>query len=176
MRRSGRFRLPALALAVIGLAASAGRAQPQNGAISAFDRLKALAGTWEADSPAGGKLNDIIALVSKGTAIAETIGTPGDNEVSLYTRDSGRILMTHFCALTAIGNQARLETPVVAADQDEFVFSFVGVVNLATPEDAHMHRMVLRLKDASHFTEVWTKRENGKDTIFTLNFVRRGAQ
>jgi len=33
--------------------------------------------------------------------------------------------------------------------------------------------MVLRLKDAGHFSEVWTKRENGKDTVFTLNFTRR---
>jgi hypothetical protein len=32
---------------------------------------------------------------------------------------------------------------------------------------------VLRLKDANHFTEVWTKRAKGKDTIFTLDFVRR---
>jgi hypothetical protein len=36
-----------------------------------------------------------------------------------------------------------------------------------------MRRMVLRLKDASHFSEVWTKREKGKDTVFTLNFVRK---
>jgi hypothetical protein len=69
---------------------------------SAFDRLKAMAGTWEADSPAGGKLTSTLALVSKGTAIEETIGTPGDNEVSLYTRDDRRILMTHYCALSSI--------------------------------------------------------------------------
>ena len=92
MRWGGQFRLPALA----------------------------LAGTWEADSRAGGKLANTIALVSKGTAIEETIGTPEDNQVSLYTRDASRIAMTHYCALTASGNQARLETGVTAAGQDEF--------------------------------------------------------
>jgi hypothetical protein len=130
-------------------------------------------GNWEADSPAGGKLTNSIALVSKGTAIEETIGTPEDNEVSLYTRDAGRIAMTHYCALTANGNQPRLETPVTSAKQNEFVFSFADAANLATPADAHMHRMVLRLRDSHHFTEVWTKRDNGKDTVFTLSFLRR---
>jgi hypothetical protein len=132
--------------------------------------LKALAGTWEADSPAGGKLTNTIVLVSKGTAIEETIGLPGDNEASLYTRDAGRIVMTHYCALTASGNQPRLEA-TVAAGQDEFEFAFVSATNLAQG-DAHMHRMVLRLKDAGHFSEAWTMREKGKDTIFTLSFVR----
>jgi len=160
-------------VAILALAAFAGPARPHGEAADAFDRFKALAGTWEADSPAGGKLTNTIALVSKGTAIEETIGTPEDNEVSLYTRDGGRILMTHYCALTAGGNQARLVAPVTAAGQGEFVFSFVSATNLATQGDAHMRRMVLRLKDDSHFSEIRPEREKGKDTVFTLDFVRR---
>ena len=160
-------------IAILALAAFAGRARPQTEAAGAFDRLKALAGTWEADSPAGGRLTSTLVLVSQGTAIEETIGTPAENEVSLYTRGAGRILMTHYCALTPGGNQARLAAPVKAAGQDEFAFSFVSVDNLASPADAHMRRMVLRLQDANHFTEVWTKREKGKDTVFKLDFQRR---
>jgi hypothetical protein len=156
-----------LSLAAIGLA------RAQGASSGAFDRLKALAGTWEADSPAGGKLTNSIVLVSKGTAIEETIGTPEENEVSIYTRDSRRIVMTHYCALTARGNQPRLDAPITADKQSEFVFSFVSATNLAAATEAHMHRMVLRLNDANHFTEVWTKRESGKDTVFTLDFTRR---
>jgi len=155
------------------LAVVIGNAQPQTESTGAFDRLQALAGAWEADSPAGGKLTGTIALVSKGTAIQETIGTPDDNETSLYTREAGRIVMTHYCALTADGNQPRLAARVTAANQNEFAFSFVGASNLSSPADAHMHRMVLRLTDANHFTERWTKRENGKDTVFTLEWRRR---
>lgn len=149
-----------------------GNAQPQTESTGAFDRLKALAGAWEADSPTG-KLTDTIALVSKGTAIQETIGTPEDNETSLYTREASRIFMTHYCALTAAGNQSRLAARLTAGNQNEFTFSFVGASNLSSPADAHMHRMVLRLTDANHFTEQWTKRENGKDTVFTLEWRRR---
>lgn len=173
VRWGRRFRLPALVLAV-GLAALfAGSARAQTGTASAFERMKALAGTWEADSPADGKLTNTIVLASKGTAIEETIGTPEDNEVSLYTRDAGRIVMTHYCALTAGGNQPRLDAPVRAADQSEFVFSFVSATGMAAAADAHMRRMVLRLKDSGHFKEIWTKREKGKEIIFTLDFVRR---
>jgi len=160
-------------IAILALAAFAGRARPQSEAANAFDRFKALAGTWEAGSPAGGKLTNTIVLVSQGTAIEETIGTPAENEVSLYTRGAARIVMTHYCALTPSGNQARLVAPVKAVRQDEFVFSFVSADNLASPAEAHMHRMVLRLHDASHFSEVWTKREKGKDTVFKLDFQRR---
>jgi len=159
-------------IAILALAAFAGRARPQTEAAGAFDRLKALAGTWEADSPAGGKLTSTLVLVSQGTAIEETIGTPAENEVSLYTRAAGRIVMTHYCALTAEGNQVRLEARVTAASQDEFVFSFAGATNLGR-DDPHMRRMVLRLRDASHFSEVWTMRKKGKDTVFTLDFARK---
>jgi hypothetical protein len=103
-----RWRVAALSLAAIGLA------RAQGDSSGAFDRLKALAGRWEADSPAGGKLANSIVLVSKGTAIEEAIGTPEDQP-----------------------------------------------------------RGWTRLNYANHFTEVWTKRESGKDTVFTLDFTRK---
>jgi hypothetical protein len=167
VRRGRQFRL------AIGLAAFAGFACPASNSAGAFDRLKSLAGTWEADSPAGGKLTSTFVPVSQGTAIEETIGTPEENEVSLYTRGAGHITMTHYCALTAGGHQARLEARVTAANQDEFVFTFVRAENLASPADPHMVRMVLRLKDPRRLSEVWTKREKGKDTTFTLDFARK---
>lgn len=162
------------AIAALALAAMfASPAGPQTRLGSAFDRLKTLAGTWEADSPAGGTLTGTIWLVSKGTAIEEAIGTPQESEVSLYTADGDRVVMTHYCALTARGNQVRLKTPPLTADQTEFVFSFVSITNLGTPAEAHMRHVVLRLKDKDHFSEEWTKRENGKDSSFTLSFTRR---
>jgi len=84
-----------------------------------FDQLKTLAGDWEADLPGFGKLTNTIRLVSNGKAIEETIGVPTDNEVSLYTRDADRILMTHYCAMTADGNQPRLETGPLTTGQTQ---------------------------------------------------------
>jgi hypothetical protein len=75
-----------------------------------LEQMKALAGEWQADLPGFGQINDSIQLVSKGTAVEETLGTSADNEVSIYTRDGKQLLLTHFCALTTDGHVARLES------------------------------------------------------------------
>ena len=36
-----------------------------------------------------------------------------------------------------------------------------------------MRRVLISFSDPDHFTEQWTKSENGKDTVFELHFVRR---
>jgi hypothetical protein len=139
----------------------------------AFDRLKALAGEWEADLPGFGKLTDSIRLVSNGKAIEETLGTPADNEVSIYTRDNNRILLTHVCALTPDGHVARLETGPLSGAQDRLTFLFTGAANLHSSGAPHMRLVVMTLTDRDHFSEKWTKTESGKDTVFDLNWVRR---
>jgi hypothetical protein len=138
-----------------------------------FDRLKALAGEWEADLPGFGKLTDSIRLVSNGKAIEETLGTPADNEVSIYTRDNNRILLTHICALTPDGHVARLETGPLSGAPDRLTFLFTGAANLHSSAAPHMRLVVMTLTDRDHFSEKWTKTEGGKDTVFDLNWVRR---
>lgn len=138
-----------------------------------FERMKALAGEWDADLPGFGKMSDSIRLVSKGTAIEETLGTAADNEVSLYARDGKRIVLTHFCALTSDGHQVRLETTPLAGVQDRIVFAFHDAINLHSRSAPHMRQVIMTFTDSAHFSEKWTKTENGKDTIFEINFVRR---
>jgi hypothetical protein len=138
-----------------------------------FDRLKSLAGDWEADVPGFGKLTNSIRLVSNGKAIEETIGIPADNEASIYTRDGNRILLTHFCALTPDGHQARLVTAALNGGPDTIRFVFLDATNLHSRAAPHMRLVLLTFTDHDHFSEKWTKSENGKDTVFDLNFVRR---
>ena len=138
-----------------------------------FEQLKSLAGEWQADLPGFGKLTNSIHLVSNGKAIEETIGTPADNEVSIYTHHDNRILLTHFCALTPDGHQVRLETERLNGVHDRLVFAFVGATNLHSPAAPHMRRVLMTFTDRDHFSEEWTKTEDGKDTVFALNFVRR---
>jgi len=139
----------------------------------AFDQLKSLTGEWQADLPGFGKMTDSIRLVSNGKAIEETIGTPADNEVSIYTRDNNRILLTHFCAMTPDGHEARLETVPLSRAQERLTFTFTGATNLHSSGAPHMKLVVMTLIDHDHFNEKWTKTENGKDVVFELNFVRR---
>jgi hypothetical protein len=146
------------------------RAQP---AADAFAQLQALSGEWEADLPGYGKMQNTVRLISKGTAIEETLGTAADNEASIYTRDGDRILMTHFCAMTPDGHQVRLETAALKPAADRFEFVLVGSTNLHDPKAPHMRLMSMTLVDRDHFSERWTKTEAGKDTVFEMIFTRR---
>jgi hypothetical protein len=148
------------------------RAQPAAPA-DAFAQLQALSGEWEADLTGYGKMQNTVRLISKGTAIEETLGTAADNEASIYTRDGDRILMTHYCAMTLDGHQVRLETAALKPAADRFEFVLVGSTNLHDPKAPHMRLMSMTLVDRDHFSERWTKTEAGKDTVFEMIFTRR---
>jgi hypothetical protein len=139
----------------------------------AFERMKSLAGEWQADLPGYGQILDSIRLVSKGTAVEETLGTPSDNEVSLYTRDGKRLLLTHFCALTPDGHVARLETGGLQGSPGQVELTLVSVSNLHDKAAPHMRRVLITFVDHDHFSEKWTKTEKGVDTVFDLSFSRR---
>ena len=139
----------------------------------AYEQLAALAGDWEAELPGFGTLRNSIRLLSNGKAIEETIGTPADNETSIYSREGGAVLLTHFCALTPGGHVARLALQSRQGAHEALEFVYVGSSNLPAPDSPHMRRVLITFSDHDHFTEQWTKVENGKDTAFELHFVRR---
>jgi hypothetical protein len=143
------------------------QAKPAGG----FDRLKTLVGDWQATGEDGKPFTSSFRLVSNDMALEETFQSEKDHQmVTLYTPDGSRVALTHYCSM---GNQPRMETPVVSATSDVFVFAFTGATNLASPEDMHMHRMVVQIEDADHFIETWTLREKGRGTKKTFNFVRK---
>lgn len=160
--------------AAVVLQAHAAAAPPA--AAQAFEQLKALAGDWQAELPGYGIIGNTIRVVSGGMAVEETIGTPEHNEVSLYTRDGRRLLLTHFCALTPDGHIARLETSRLQSPAAVLRFIFFGATNLHSGAAPHMRLMAMSLGDRDHFEERWTKVENGKDTVFDFHFARRQAQ
>ena len=158
-----------LALTAFGLSWARAEAQTAD----PFEQMKSLAGEWQADLPGYGQILDSIRLVSKGTAVEETLGTPSDNEVSLYTRDGKRLLLTHFCALTPDGHVARLETGALQGSPGRLEFTLVSVSNLHDRAAPHMRRVLITFLDRDHFSEKWTKTEKGADTVFDLSFSRR---
>jgi len=138
----------------------------------AFDHLRSLAGEWHADLPGFGAMTTLIRAISNGKAVEETLGTTSDNETSIYTRDGGKLLVTHFCALTPDGHITRLATGPLTGSPKQIEFTFVGASNLHGPTAPHMRQLVIEFTDADHFTEKWTKTEAGKDTIFEMHFHR----
>jgi hypothetical protein len=156
-------------LLLIAIAAYA--QSPAKATDSGFDRLKILVGDWVATGEDGKPFTNNIRLVSNRTALQETFQTGQDNQmITMYSADGSRVALTHYCSM---GNQPRMETPAVAGATDEFVFSFTGATNLPTPDASHMHRLVLQIDDADHFSETWTFREKKGDNKRTFNFVRK---
>jgi len=160
-----------LALTFCGVSLAGTESQPPP---DPFEQMKSLAGEWQADLPGYGRIEDSIRLVSKGTAVEETLGTPSDNEVSLYTRDGKRLLLTHVCALTPDGHVARLETGALQGVPAQLEFILAGTSNLHGKAAPHMRRVLITFLDHDHFDERWTKTEKGVDTVFDLRFSRRG--
>jgi hypothetical protein len=155
------------------IACGANRAGAESQPLDPFEQMKSLAGEWQADLPGYGRILDSIRLVSKGTAVEETLGTPDDNEVSLYTRAGKRLLLAHFCALTPEGHVARLETGALQGSPGEIVLTLVSLSNLHDTAAPHMRRVLISFVDRDHFREQWTKTEKGVDTVFDLKFSRR---
>jgi hypothetical protein len=143
------------------------------GSPETYEQLKSLAGEWQAELPGFGKITSTVRVASNGKAIAESFGTAEDNELSVYTLDADTILLTHYCAMTPDGHQVRLQTPRLLGVPHELDFGFAGATNLHSNAAPHMRRMVMAISDHDHYSEKWTKTENGKETVFELNFVRR---
>jgi hypothetical protein len=143
------------------------------GAPEVYEQLKSLAGEWQAELPGFGTLTSSLRVVSNGKAIEETIGTPKDNELSVYTLNADRILLTHYCAMTPDGHQVRLQTPRLGSAPATLNFSFTGATNLHSQAAPHMRRVIMTIADGNHYSEKWTKSDNGKETVFDLKFVRR---
>jgi hypothetical protein len=162
--------LAAGALAVGFLVA---RAESQAKTATSIEKLKTLVGDWSATSPAGEPFTNKIRLVSNGTTIEETFQAPEhDQMVTMYTPDGNRVSLTHYCSM---GNQPRMETPVMTPDGAIFEFTFTGATNLPDAKEPHMHHMVLRVADSDHFSETWTMQVNGKDQAETFQFTRKKA-
>jgi hypothetical protein len=162
-----------VALALLIAAVGMNPTHADAGAAEAYERLKSVAGDWAAELPGFGRVTSSVRVVSNGRAIEEVIGTPADNELSVYTLDGDRILLTHYCAMTPDGHQVRLQTRHVVSQAERLDFRFVGATNLHSRAAAHMRRMIMAITDRDHYAEKWTKTEAGKDTEFDLSFERR---
>ena len=150
-RAATRILITALTLATAAVAA-------QTDAQKAFTTIKSLPGTWEGNS-AMGPVKVTFKTTSGGSAVmSEILGK--EDMITMFNLDGpGRLLMTHYCA---VGNEPRMEASV-SPDGKIITFNYVDATNLASPDAAHMHRMVLTLIDENHHTEEWMFVDHGKE-------------
>ena len=139
---------------------------------AAFRSLAALAGTWEGDFSMGeSKGRDTVdyRVTAGGSAIEEVLfrGKPHEM-VTLYHLDSGRLVLTHYCAA---GNQP---TMVLAPGDDpaDLKFEFLRGSNMA-PGDGHMHEARFQLLGPDQVKTTWTYWADGKPGHAAVFELRR---
>jgi hypothetical protein len=139
--------------------------------VAAFKRLLSLAGEWEGKDEHGMPVKTSFKPMASNTAVMETLAMSGmDEMVSLYSVDQDSIALVHYCPTN---NQPRMRATPDSEDFKELVFEFQGAGNLKSPSAGHQHHLVIRFEDANHITEIWTWRQDDKDTLLVFHLTRK---
>jgi hypothetical protein len=157
--------LPALALLV-------GQARADEKPDPAFEHIKSLAGEWEGVAREAGMTQTTKAsfrVVSGGSAVMLVTDQGTSHEmITMFHRDDGAILATHYCAAM---NQPRLRA-LPSTDPTMLAFHFVDGTNLGTHPD-RMQRLVLKMPDTNRLVQEWTFLEGAKTTTSVFELKRK---
>jgi len=152
-----------LALALAAMVWLKGDGNPD--AAAAFERLKQLAGTWQATAGDGKGAVTRFEIVANGSALLEKYSDPkmgaGGEMVTLYHLDGSRLVLSHYCIAK---NQPRMQLASYNPASGEMTFEFLDATNLSAGS-GHMHRAQYTLESQGRFTTVWDFVKQGK-TVF----------
>lgn len=153
----------ALSIALLSIASAA---FAQSDARHSFERLKALAGTWEGRMttdphvPAvDGTLTTVtFRVTSMGNTLMHEMTGAGrpDDPITMFYVDGDRLELTHYCDA---GNRPRMVAKA-SAEGKKIEFELVDVTG--NMEHGHMHGAVFTIIDENHHTEDWTFMRGGK--------------
>lgn len=136
----------------------------------AFEKVKALAGEWEA--PYDGKImKDTFRVVSGGSAVLHTESWNGDVQgaVSLIYPNGNELWLDHYCDLE---NQPRF-TAHPQQNSDVVVFELREITNLKSSGAEYFHRGTFYFVDRDHHIQDWQWFMDGKQKeILRLEFKR----
>ena len=156
---TGEWHFLAMAMAINDAARAAEEKNSQSKAAQAFDRLKTLAGRWEAQMPAG-KAQINYELLAGGSVLVSRDKIPGEPEMmTVYHLDGDHLVLTHYCSA---GNQPHMQAEAFDPSSNELRFAFVSASNLAHVTAGHMHRAVFKFNGPDDVTQEWTWYQNGK--------------
>jgi hypothetical protein len=141
-------------------------------ALTAFERIKKLEGTWQSKSTKGWEERQQFRLIAKNTAVvsqsmpgpsadasdAET--APNAPMLTVFHMDGDDLLLTHYCEA---GNQPRMIATAIEDAGDTVRFTFRDATNMASRTTGHMHAVVITFVDHNHFNEQWSWYEDGKE-------------
>jgi hypothetical protein len=136
----------------------------------AFEKLRALAGSWQGEIMRI-PISFTIRATSSGTTILHEAHTEGGNppnhEITVLYMEGERLLATHYCDA---GNQSHLEGKI-SPDGKTIKFSFLDVVG--SKQGGYLKDMALTTVDADHHVcEITFIMPNGKAIPLRGEFTR----
>lgn len=129
---------------------------------AAFEKLKALSGTWSGPigSPTGPKGRIRYEVISAGSVVMEVLFPGEPHEMrSMYHLDKGELIMTHYCSG---GTQPRMRLSKTASAPEKLVFDFDGGTNFDPAKDSFIHNGEISFLPDGRLEASWTAWANGK--------------
>lgn len=174
-RRNGWFKrlgMATLLLIVSGWSAgvqSAGESATGGGvsreqALQVFERMKTLAGDWDSVSTKGWEGAERYTVIARGSVILVTEkfkNVENDGMATAIHMDGDRLLLTHYCEAK---NQPRLVLSSVEDGGRTAIFTFLDGTNMASRDNGHMDKVVIRFQDGDRYSSQWTWYQKGKET------------
>ncbi len=162
-----------VAVLLLNISLFAGDNKTKSPAAAAFEKMKTLAGEWQAKGADGKMRYAKYELVAGGTCLQETFRFEDDDShtmVTMYHVDGDNLMLTHYCIAN---NQPRMRAENISADLKEIAFNFVDATNLPDPNAGHMYKAVFQFNDENEFSSAWTFRKDGKDTFTEQESYKR---
>jgi hypothetical protein len=136
----------------------------------AFEKLKALAGSWQGEIMRI-PISFTIRATSSGTTILHEAhtegGDPPNHEITIFYLDGERLLATHYCDA---GNRSRLEGKI-STDGKTIKFSFLDLAG--SKRGGYLKDMAFTAIDADHhICELTFIMPNGKPIPLRGEFTR----
>jgi hypothetical protein len=132
----------------------------QSDAQKSFDKLKTLAGSWEAHVTTvppqaemeGGLMQVSLRVTSMGHTLMHEMTGAGrpDDPITMFVVDGDRLLLTHYCDAD---NRPRM-VGKMSPDGKTVEFDFLDISG--NQQYGHMQHAVFTIIDANHHTEDWT--------------------
>jgi len=150
-----------LSLLACPFSASAGEpSKPYTGSAE-FEKLKTLAGDWQATTDMGQGPMTVTTqyrVIAGGSALEERMfaNTPKEM-VTLYHEKDGKLVLTHYCMLCN-----RPSMTLVKSDDKSLTFDLSKDSEIKVDTEKHMHSAVITFVDATHVTQNWTLYDQGK--------------
>ncbi len=145
-------------------------------ATAAFERLKSLAGEWQAKSSKGWDEPVSYELVAGGSVVVESNSfkdAPQNKMFTMFHLDGDRLLATHYCAS---GNQPRLIASGVSDDGRQLTFTYLDATGLPSRDHGHMDQAVFRFLAPDRFIARWTWYQKGAESwLEEIEHRRMGA-